>query len=67
MNIKKDPMGRAILDYHKTMRTNRPGRASRLSPRRKGSHWTELNKKRCKQLETQGLMTDSGRAALNKN
>lgn len=30
MNIKKDPMGRAILDYHKTMRTNRPGRASRL-------------------------------------
>lgn len=41
--------------------------AQRLSPRRKGSHWTELNKERCKQLETQGLMTDSGRAALNKN
>jgi uncharacterized protein YdeI (YjbR/CyaY-like superfamily) len=41
--------------------------AQRLSPRRKGSHWTELNKERCKRLEAQGLMTDSGRAALNKN
>ena len=41
--------------------------AQRLSPRRKGSHWTELNKVRCRQLEEQGLMTDSGRAALNKD
>lgn len=41
--------------------------AQRLSPRRKGSHWTELNKERCKRLEAQGLMTDSGRAALKKN
>ena len=38
--------------------------AQRLSPRRKGSHWTELNKARCADLEARGLMTDSGRAAL---
>ncbi|MBQ3910057.1 MAG: hypothetical protein II691_01950 [Muribaculaceae bacterium] len=38
--------------------------AQRLSPRRKGSHWTELNKQRCAQLEKQGLMTDAGRRAL---
>jgi len=36
----------------------------RFSPRRKNSHWTELNLKRCAQMETQGLMTDRGRAAL---
>ena len=40
--------------------------AQRLSPRRKGSHWTELNKQRCKDLEGQGLMTDAGRKALTK-
>lgn len=40
--------------------------AQRLSPRRKGSHWTELNKQRCADLESRGLMTDSGRAELNK-
>ena len=39
--------------------------AQRLSPRRKGSHWTELNRARCKELEERGLMTDAGRAALN--
>ena len=33
----------------------------RLSPRRKGSHWTELNKQRCANLEKRGLMTDAGR------
>lgn len=37
--------------------------AQRLSPRRKGSHWTELNKERCRQLEAQGLMTEAGRLA----
>lgn len=41
--------------------------AQRLSPRRKGSHWTELNKLRCKDLESRGLMTDAGRLALLKN
>jgi len=38
--------------------------AQRLSPRRKGSHWTDLNIQRCADLESRGLMTDSGRAAM---
>lgn len=38
--------------------------AQRLSPRRKGSHWTLLNKERCADLEARGLMTDAGRNAL---
>ena len=38
--------------------------AQRLSPRRKTSHWTELNKARCADLEARGLMTDAGRCAL---
>ena len=38
--------------------------AQRLSPRRKHSHWTELNKQRCADLEAQGLMTDMGRQAF---
>lgn len=38
--------------------------AQRLSPRRKGSHWTELNKQRSAVLESRGLMTDVGRRAL---
>jgi uncharacterized protein YdeI (YjbR/CyaY-like superfamily) len=38
----------------------------RLSPRRKGSHWTELNKERCRELESRGLMTDAGRKALKE-
>ena len=47
----------------------RPGRlldgrlAQRLSPRREGSHWTELNRQRCQDLERRGLMTDAGRKA----
>ena len=40
--------------------------AQRLSPRRKTSHWTELNIRRCEELERRGLMTDAGRAALPK-
>ena len=39
--------------------------AQRLSPRRKRSHWTELNKQRCRELESRGLMTQVGRDALN--
>ncbi|MBQ7531382.1 MAG: hypothetical protein IJT12_06710 [Paludibacteraceae bacterium] len=35
--------------------------AQRLSPRRKNSHWTELNRQRCADLERRGLMTDAGR------
>ncbi|WP_343345439.1 YdeI/OmpD-associated family protein [Terrisporobacter petrolearius] len=38
--------------------------AQRISPRRKNSSWTELNKERCRRLEKIGLMTESGRAIL---
>lgn len=40
--------------------------AQRLSPRRKNSHWTELNKQRCSDLIASGLMTDSGLQAMPK-
>ena len=40
--------------------------AQRLSPRRKNSHWTELNKQRCRDLIARGLMTDSGLQAMPK-
>lgn len=36
----------------------------RLSPRRRGSHWTDLNKERCRDLEQRRLMTQAGRDAL---
>lgn len=36
----------------------------RFSPRRKNSHWTELNKQRCREMEAQGKMTDRGRAVM---
>ena len=39
-------------------------RAQRFSPRRKGSHWSELNKERARRLEKLGLMTDAGRKVL---
>ena len=38
--------------------------AQRISPRRKRSHWTELNKQRCLDLDCRGLMTAAGRAVL---
>ena len=38
--------------------------AQRLSPRRKGSHWTDLNLQRRRDLESQGLMTEAGRKAI---
>ena len=41
--------------------------AQRLSPRRTGSHWTELNRQRCLDLERRGLMTEYGRMALKDN
>ena len=40
--------------------------AQRLSPRRKGSHWTALNKQRCSDLEARGLMTEAGRSVLRQ-
>lgn len=49
-----------------TLKRQADGRlAQRLSPRRKKSHWTELNKQRCQELEARGLMTQAGRDALN--
>ena len=48
-----------------TVKSLSPGRvAQRLSPRRKRSHWTELNKQRCADLERRGLMTDAGRRVI---
>ena len=38
--------------------------AQRISPRRKGSHWTDLNRQRCANLQLRGLMTPAGMAAL---
>lgn len=40
------------------------GYLQRLSPRRKGSQWTELNKERCRRLIKLGLMTPAGKAVL---
>ena len=34
--------------------------AQRLSPRRRKSHWTELNKQRCRDLISRNLMTEAG-------
>ena len=50
--IKKLPNGRLV---------------QRLSPRRKRSHWTELNKERCINLEGRGRMTNAGRQAFEKS
>lgn len=36
----------------------------RLTPRRKGSLWSELNKERCRRMEKLGRMTDAGRAVF---
>ncbi len=41
--------------------------AQRISPRRKNSHWTDLNIHRCQELERQGLMTNAGRNAIPEN
>ncbi len=38
--------------------------AQRFTPRRRRSHWTELNKERARRLIAAGLMTDAGRAVL---
>ena len=41
--------------------------AQRLSPRRKGSHWTELNIERCHKMIAAGLMTEAGLKAMPIN
>lgn len=38
--------------------------AQRLTPRKKKSLWSELNKERCRRLERLGRMTDAGRSVL---
>ena len=38
--------------------------AQRLTPRKKNSIWSELNKERCRRLMKLGLMTDAGREVL---
>ncbi len=38
--------------------------AQRLTPRKKNSLWSELNKERCRRMEMLGFMTDAGRAVL---
>lgn len=38
--------------------------AQRLSPRRKNSHWTDLNLQRCRNLAERGLMTEAGFQAM---
>lgn len=35
----------------------------RFSPRKKNSHWTETNIKRCIELDEKGLMTEEGKKA----
>lgn len=50
--VKKNPDGEGCLQ--------------RLSPRRKHSHWTELNINRCHQLVERGLMTEAGIQAMPK-
>ena len=39
-------------------------KAQRVTPRRRRSHWTELNKERVRRLERIGQMTDAGRKIL---
>ncbi len=41
--------------------------AQRLSPRRKNSHWTQLNLDRCARLSAMGLMTEAGLSRLPSN
>ena len=51
-----------------TMKKLPDGRlAQRLSPRRKKSHWTELNKERCRRLIQEGKMTDAGLNVIPKD
>lgn len=45
-----------------TLHSNPDGEGlfKRISPRRKGSHWTELNIERCKRMIAEGRMTETG-------
>lgn len=50
-----------------TVKTHENRTLQRITPRKSGSNWTELNKERCRHLERSGLMTDAGRAVLPDN
>lgn len=50
-----------------TRKTHENKKLQRITPRKSGSNWTELNKERCRHLERLGLMTDAGRAVLPDN
>ena len=39
----------------------------RFSPRKKNSHWTETNIKRCIELNKKGLLTEKGKSACPAN
>lgn len=39
----------------------------RFSPRKKGSHWTDLNRERCRQLISEGSMTEYGMIVFEKS
>ncbi len=41
--------------------------ATRFTPRRPKSNWTETNKERARRLIAEGRMTDAGRAALSQD
>ena len=46
-----------------TLRNINGNLIQRLSPRKKKSHWTETNIKRCIELDEQGLLTEEGKKA----
>ena len=45
-------------------RVNEDTLVQRITPRKKNSNWTELNKERVRRLEKLGLMTEMGRVVL---
>ena len=53
-----------IDGFEKGMDTERY--ATRFTPRRPKSNWTETNKQRARNLIAEGKMTDAGRAALKR-
>ena len=54
-----------IDGFEKGMDTERY--ATRFTPRRPKSNWTETNKQRARKLIAEGKMTEAGRAALPKD
>ncbi len=63
LNVVEEALCFGWIDSMKK-KDDRGNAYQRLSPRRKGSNWTELNKERVRRLERLDLMTDQGRAVL---